>query len=397
MDTKALAKSYKEYGISIRRTLHQNPELGGQEFQTAALIESELDKIGVPHKRVAATNVVATITGARPGKTIGLRADMDALPVQEENDVEYRSQNSGVMHACGHDGHTASLLTAAKILVEKKDELCGTVKLLFQSAEENGTGAKELVDSGEIDGLDGVFGIHIWNDVEHGKVSVTAGEAMASAIEFRVYLEGKGGHGSASYKAVDATVPLASLVMNLQTLVSMEFDPLSDIVLTIGRIFSGPNAYIAPGGAYNIVSGESYLEGTVRVFNDKDSDLFKEKIQRLVDATAKMFGVKATLYYHPHCASVINDEKMARQARETCIGLWGQDVLDHELSKVMAGEDFGWYRTKVPSMFVFVGGRNEEKLPCYPHHNCRFNIDEDSIEQAASLYAQYALDYLREK
>lgn len=395
MKTKELAQEYKDYGVSIRRTLHRNPELGGQEYQTAALIEAELDKLGIPHKRVAATNVVATIQGAREGKRIGLRADMDALPVQEENDTDYRSKNKGVMHACGHDGHTASLLTAARILSEQRDDMAGTVKLLFQSAEENGTGAKELVDSGEIDDLDGVFGIHIWNDVEHGKVYVAGGEEMASPIEFRISLTGRGGHGSASHKAVDATVPLASLVMNLQTLVSMEFNPLSDVVLTVGRIFSGPNAFIEPGGAYNIVSGESYMEGTVRIFNEEDSRRFQEKILRLVEGTEKMFGVKGSLYYHAHCPSVINDSAMAAQARETCVALWGEEALDHSLGKVMAGEDFGWYRKKVPSMFAFVGGRNEEKLPCYPHHNCRFDIDEDSIEQAACLYAQYALDYLK--
>lgn len=394
MGTKELAKKYKDYGISMRRTLHQHPELGGQEFQTAARIEAELDQLGISHKRVAATNVVALIQGAQPGRTVGLRADMDALPVQEETDVDYRSQNPGVMHACGHDGHTASLLTAAKILTDLKDQLHGTVKLLFQSAEENGTGAKELVDSGEIDSPDAVFGIHIWNDVEHGTVYAAAGEEMASPVEFRISLSGKGGHGSASYKAIDATVPMASLVMNLQTLVSMEFDPLSDVVLTVGRMYSGPNAFIEPGGAYNIVSGESYLEGTVRIFNEKDNQLFQEKIARILSGIETMYGVKGSLYYHVHCPSVINDAHLAQITRDACVKLWGEQSLDHSLGKVMAGEDFGYYRTKVPSMFAFVGSRNEEKLPCYPHHNCHFNIDEDSIEQASCLYAQFALDFL---
>lgn len=396
MRVRELAHEGKEYGIALRRAFHKEPELGGREFQTAARIEQELDQLGIEHFRVAATNVVGVIYGAAKGKTVALRADMDALPVQEENDIEYRSCRDGVMHACGHDGHTAALLSAAKILAQMKDELPGTVKLLFQSGEENATGAREIIDSGMIDDVDAVFGIHVWNDVEQGKVYVSGGEQMASPIEFRIALKGVGGHGSASYQAVDTTVPLASLVMNLQTIVSMEFDPLTDVVLTVSRIYSGPNAYIKPGEIYNVVAGDAYMEGTIRVFNERDSQLFEEKLRRMVEGTEKLYNVTGSLYYQPHCPMVINDEKLALIARKACMELWGESSLDHSLGKVMAGEDFGFYREKAPSMFAFVGGKNEEKLPRYPHHNPKFNIDEDAIEQAACLYAQFALDFLKE-
>lgn len=394
MRIKELAQASKEYGISLRRTFHKNPELGGQEFETASRIEQELEQLGIEHHRVAATNVVGVIHGATEGKIIGLRADMDALPIQEENDLEYRSCHDGIMHACGHDGHTAALLSAAKILMQMRDKLHGTVKLLFQSAEESATGAKELIDSGEINDLNAIFGIHVWNDVEHGKVYISEGEEMASPIEFRISLKGLSGHGSASHQAVDATIPLASLVMNLQTIVSMEFDPLTDVALTVGRIVSGPNAYIKPGEAFNIVSGDSYMEGTIRIFNEHDSDRFKEKMLRMIEGTEKLYGVKGNLYYRSHCPMVINDKKLAVLAKKTCVKLWGEDSLDHNLGKVMAGEDFGFYGEKIPSLFVFVGGRNEQKLPYHPQHSSKFNIDEDAVEQASCLYAQFALDYL---
>ena len=187
-----LKKEIKEYGVSMRRHFHQNPELGGQEFETAKRIEAELDLLGIEHERVGDTNVISTIQGKRDGKIIGLRADIDALPVQEESGVAYQSKIPGIMHACGHDGHTAALLSAAKILTARKDEIAGTVKLLFQSAEELGLGAKAIVGSGEIDNLDGLLGIHIWNDVDSGKLYIGSGEQMASPVEFRISLEGKG-------------------------------------------------------------------------------------------------------------------------------------------------------------------------------------------------------------
>lgn len=397
METKSLSRKYKEYGIQLRREFHKYPETGRKEFNTALRIEEELDRLGIEHRRVSATNVVGIIGGAERGKCVGLRADIDALPIIEESGAEYSSLNPGVMHACGHDAHTAALLMAARILQENRSDLCGTVKLLFQSAEELGTGAQELVEAGELDELDAVFGLHIWNELEHGKVAIRGGEQMASPIEFQITLQGRGGHGSMSHKAIDATVPLASLVMNLQTIVSMEVNPLSDVVLTIGRIHSGANAYVEPGSVYNVISGEAHMEGTVRVFNDEDCELFREKLQRMMEGTETLYGVKGELYYHPHCPAVINDPELALMGQSACKKLWGEEALDRTFGKVMAGEDFSYYRTKIPSLYAFVGARNTEKLPCFTHHHPRFDIDEDAIEQAACLHVQFAIDFLDRK
>lgn len=399
MDIKKLVHAEKEYGIGLRREFHQYPEMGRQEWNTAKRIEEELDRMDIPHRRVSNTNVVGLIQGTGQAtdegeRIIGLRADMDGLPVHEASDIFYRSRNEGVMHACGHDGHMASLLTAAKLLSENRYAFSGKVKLLFQSAEELGTGAKELIEAGEIDDLDAVFGLHIWNELEHGMVSVTAGETMASPIEFRITLKGRSGHGAMSHHALDCTVPLASLVMNLQTLVSMEFNPLSDVVLTVGRIFSGDNAYVEPGTVYNVIAGEGYMEGTIRVFNDEDGQLFQEKLTRMLKGMEALYGVKGELYYHPHAPAVINDETLAALGQAVCRRLWGEEALDHLLGKQMAGEDFSYYRKKAPSLFAFVGARNTAKLECFAHHHPKFNFDEDAIEQAACLYGQFALDFL---
>lgn len=395
MTIKESAEQYLDYGIAIRRAIHQRPELSQKEFETAKLIEVELDKLGIEHKRFGATSVVAVIEGNNAGKTVALRADMDALPVQEETKAPYSSQVPGVMHACGHDAHVASLLCAAHILMKQKNDIHGTVKLLFQSAEEMGVGAKELVELGAIDDVDAVFGIHIWAEVEHGKVYISAGEQMASSIEFRVKITGRGGHGAMSYQAVDTIVPLSNLVMSLQSITSMEMSALSDVTITVGRVYSGSNAFVRHGDAFNIVAGESYLEGTARTFNETDTELIREKLARITKGIGVQYGVDADFFFSVHALPVINDEKMAQCAVQSVCSLWGEDALDHTLGKSMSSEDFAFYRKKAPSLLAFVGGRNEDKLPCYPHHNCRFDIDESSIGQAAGLYAQFALDYLK--
>ena len=396
MRTKELAAELKDYGISLRRTFHQHPELGREEYETAKRIEAELDAMGIPHSRLGGTGVIGLIQGTRPGRTVALRADMDALPVQEETGAPYASRTPGVMHACGHDGHTASLLTAANILSRMRDRIRGTVKLIFQPAEE-ATFADKLVEAGVMEGVDAIMGIHIWQDVEHGKIYIGAGEQMSCPIEFRITLTGEGGHGSQSHQAIDTIVPMAALIMNLQTIVSMEFNPLTDIALTIGRVYSGQNAYVRPGDSYNLVSGVCNLEGTGRAFNKEDSDRLQEKITRMLEGIEKTYRVKGSLYYLLRSPAVYNDPALAELGRKTCRSLWGEEGLDHPLGKVMASDDFGHYtKTGVPGLFAFVGSRNVQKLKYYPHHDSHFDIDEDAIEQSSCFYAQFALDYLNQ-
>lgn len=394
IDVKKLVVGYKEYGIRLRRELHMYPELGGREVRTAQRIEEELDKMGIPHRRVAATNVVGLIEGGE-GPTIALRADIDGLPVEEDTGLEYRSRTEGVMHACGHDGHIAALLSAAGILQQSKEKLNGKVKLIFQSAEENGTGAAELIEAGELDDVEGIFGLHIWNYLDAGKIGVNNGPQMTEAIEFQIHLEGNPGHGSTPHLAADATLPIAALAVQIMNLSGSKLPPLSDKVLTLGRIYSGPNRTIEHGDVYNIIQGNSYLEGSIRTFSDEEGEKFREEIEKLVKGTEIMYGVKGKLVWNVHTVALINDDEMAETGRSACRELWGEDVFDQSFGKQMASEDFALYRSKTRTCFAFVGSRNPAKNAVAAHHSPKFIMDEDAIERAACLHAQFAIDFLK--
>ena len=397
MDVREKAAEYKDWGIALRREFHMHPELGQQEIRTARRIEEELDKMGIPHKRVAKTNVIGWLEGAAAGPVVALRADIDALPVEEETGAEYRSQTEGVMHACGHDGHIAALLSAARILRSAKEEIAGTVKFIFQSAEELGTGAKEIVASGELDDVDALFGLHIWNYLDAGKVYVEAGPQMTAAIEFQVLLEGKPGHGSTPHLAVDATLPIAALAVQLQTLTGARFAPLSDKVMTLGRIYSGPNRTIDHGGVYNVIQGNSYLEGSIRVFDDDEIEKFRRHIAAMVEGIEAAYGVKGQLKWNVHAGAVVNDAELAEIGKEACRKLWGDEALDLSFGKQMASEDFSEYQKATKTCFAFVGSKNDKKHPGFAHHSSKFDIDEDAIEKAACLHAQLAIDYINGK
>ncbi|MBQ3077360.1 MAG: amidohydrolase, partial [Clostridia bacterium] len=238
--TMELALAYKEQTIALRREFHQNPEPSGEEFETCRRVVEELEKLGLSPRVVCGTGVVADIEGPAPGKTIALRADMDALSVQELHpDLPYRSRRDGLMHACGHDGHTATLLTAARILCACREQIRGTVRLLFQPAEEIGVGAKQMIEAGLLDGVDATFAIHLWSGVPSGTVSVEAGPRMAAANYFQYKILGKPGHGGLPQQGVDAGLAAAAVVLNLQSLVSREYTPLQPLVITVGQIHSG--------------------------------------------------------------------------------------------------------------------------------------------------------------
>lgn len=278
MNIGEMAKTHKEYTIGIRREFHMNPEPAMKEERTSDRIIEELENMGITCKKVAGTGVVGIIEGRVKGKTIALRADIDALELQEKNEVEYKSKIEGMMHGCGHDGHAASLLTAAKILNEIKDEFSGTVKLIFQPGEEVAQGAKKMISEGVLENVDGIFGIHIWNDVEVGKVSVEKGPRMASAGIFNINITGKGGHGSMPNQGIDSVLVGAATVMNMQSLVAREINPIDPAVVTLG-IFNA-------GTRQNILAGEAYLEGTTRSFSMEVNDSFEEQIRRVAESTA---------------------------------------------------------------------------------------------------------------
>lgn len=386
MDIKTLSKKYKDYVIQMRREFHMNPESSWEEFRTSQRVKEELDKIGVPYESVAGTGVLATIEGKEKGKTVALRADMDALEVTETNDVPYKSQNPGKMHACGHDGHTAMLLGAAKIFSEIKDELKGTVKLIFQPAEEVAAGAKKMIaESNFMDTVDSVFGIHLWSGVPVGSVSVESGPRMASADLFKIKVTGKAGHGSMPHQTVDSVVVASAIVMNLQSMVSREFSPLESVVVSVGSIHSGTR--------FNVIAGEAVLDGTTRCFNPEIREELPGIIERIAKHTAAAYRAEATLEYTNGTPPTINDEecsKIATGSVEKIVGKEGVQLME----KTTGGEDFSFFLEKAPGAIAFVGVRNEDTGACYAHHHDKFNIDEDGLEVGTALYVQYAVDFL---
>ena len=386
MTISKLVKDNKDYVIALRREFHKNPEPSFKELNTSRRIKEELDKMGIEYISCATTGVVATIKGNHTGKTIALRADIDALSVQELNDVEYKSQVDNMMHACGHDGHTSMLLGAAKILNEKRDEIYGTVKLFFQPAEEIGEGADAMIADGAMNGVDSVFGIHLWSSIETGKVSIESGPRMASADWFKINVNGKGGHGSAPHQCVDALVVASSIVMNLQTIVSREIDPLEPVVLTIGMLNSGSR--------FNVIAENAYMEGTTRCFNNKIRKELPARMEKIISNIAQSYGATATLDYNYIIDPTINDEKCADLGQKVVEKILGKNGLT-KFEKITGGEDFSHYMRNTPGALAFVGCRNESKGACYSHHSGNFEIDEDSLEIGTNLYVQYAIDYLK--
>lgn len=385
MSVKELANKYKQYIIDRRREFHMNPEASLEEFVTSKRVKEELKKIGIPYVEIAGTGVIATIKGSKEGKTVALRADMDALQVQECNKVDYKSTKDGLMHACGHDGHTAMLLGAAQILNEIKENINGTVKLFFQPGEEVALGARKMIEEGAMDGVDGVFGIHLWADVPVGKVNIEVGPRMASADIFKIKIKGKGGHGSLPHQGVDAVVAASSVVMDLQSIVSREISPLESAVVSVGSFHSGTR--------FNVIASEAVLEGTTRCFNPEIRKNFPEMLERVVKNTTASYRAEAEIQYTLGTPPLINEESCTIIAQNSVEKLIGKEGLIH-LEKVTGGEDFAFFMEKAPGALAFVGVRNEEKEANYPHHHEKFNIDEDGLEIGSALYAQFAMDFL---
>ncbi|MDO4203941.1 MAG: amidohydrolase [Selenomonadaceae bacterium] len=392
-EIKKLSAEYADYILDIRRQLHRHPEASGQEFETTKFICQELEKLGISHTvGYKSVGVVAVIRGNLPddeNKAIALRADIDALPVTEANDVPYRSEIKGMMHACGHDGHTAILLGAAKILTALRDKFSGTVYLIFQPSEENGQGAKYMMKQGDwYEKVSRVFGAHLWMDVPAGKISLEDGPRMAAGDIFSIRVHGRGGHGAQPEKTIDAVVVASALVMNLQTIVSRRCSPLDSAVVTIGSLKAGDT--------YNVIAGEAELQGAVRYFNLERGDEIRKLIEETAAHTAAIYGAYVDVDYSQRIPSVVrNDPACSDSARKSVTKVLGADVLT-SVSSSMIGEDFSYYLDGKPGCFAFIGIRNPEKGLVYPHHNSQFNIDEDVLAGGAAVYAQVAVDWLAE-
>lgn len=389
MHSRDLIEQYKTYVQKWRRYFHKHPELSNEEFETTKTLAKELESMGVEvHVDDARkTGLIGIIRGAKQGKAIGLRADIDALPVQEHNTCEYKSEVEGKMHACGHDGHMAILLGAAKMLMQMKDRLEGDVYLVFQPAEETGGGAPEFIKFGDwFEKIDAIFGGHVWIDLPAGLVSVEAGERMAASSLFSINVKGKQGHGAQPHQAVDAVVVASAIVLNLQTVVSRNVSALDSVVVTIGNIHSGSE--------WNVIPGEATMGGTVRFFDPHQEEYIVDRMRQIVEHTALAYGAEATLTYEKRVPPTINDESCSALAEQVVIDTLGADKLS-KMRKVMPGEDFAWYLQKKPGCFAFIGIQNPDVDAVYDHHNNRFNMDDSVLSAASAVYAEYAIAWLQ--
>lgn len=387
MTIQELAKKYKEEIISLRRWFHRNPELSFKEYETAAKIKEELEKLGIPYESVGETGVVGILKGAKEGKTILLRSDIDALEVTEKNETDYKSANEGVMHACGHDAHAAILLGAAKILKELQAELPGTVKLCFQPAEELASGAKMMIENGVLDGVDGAFGGHVWADAPAGTVDVTEGPRMASADIFTIDITGKSGHGSMPHQALDTIVCGSDIVMALQTVASREISPLEPIAISVGTFNAGTR--------FNIIAGQARLTGTTRCFNPDIWAEIDQHIERVAKKTGEAHRCDVQVDYVKMTPPTVNDAQLAKLAHNSAAKVVGEEGVIH-VEKTTGGEDFAFFANAVPSVFAFIGAGNPDKFDVMPHHHECFQIDEDCLCIGAAVYAQYAIDFLNQ-
>lgn len=369
--------------IALRRQIHQNPELGWQEHQTQALVLSELSKIGIPCEAVCGTGVLAVIKGARDGIVVGLRADMDALPIEEKNECEYRSLHTGVMHACGHDCHVAMLLVAARVLWQHRNELMGTIKLIFQPAEEIIEGAKQLCALPQLADVDKIVAVHVWADLPVGYFSAEEGPRMACADNIFLTVNGKSAHGAQPHQSVDAVAAACAVVGQLQTIVSRRVNPLEPVVVTLGTIHGGSSS--------NIIANRVELTGTVRCFSPELRAQLPELIRQIAQQTAQAYGAACEVRYQQCTPPTINEQKTTRIAQNAIAKLFGEQALTH-LQQTMGGEDFAWYLERTPGCMVFVGGRNEQTGKCYPHHHECFDIDEQALANGAAFLVQFALE-----
>jgi amidohydrolase len=373
--------------IHWRRHLHAHPELSFEEHETSAFVEDVLRSFGgLEIERPTPTSVVARLCTGRPGKTLALRADMDALPIQEENDVPYASTRPGVMHACAHDAHTAILLAAARILVERRQELAGEVRFVFQHAEELPPGgAQELVDAGVMDGVDSVVGIHLFSTVPAGLVAAQPGPLLAFADTFRIEVHGRGGHAASPHETVDPVVVAAQVVTNLQHLVSRTLDPLDQGVVSVTRISGGT--------AKNVIPEAVELLGTVRTFRPETKSGLRAGIERVLRGVTEAHGATYSFHFEDGYPAVVNDAEVAAVVEDAVRAELGEQAVT-TIAPVMGGEDFAAYLQRAPGAFFVVGAQNEAIGAAFPHHHPRFAIDEAALKAGIAVFARTALDTL---
>jgi amidohydrolase len=370
--------------VDWRRRLHQKPELGFQEKLTADFVSQKLQEWGIEHQTgIAQTGIVATIHGNNSTqKVLAIRADMDALPIQELNEVPYCSQHDGVMHACGHDGHTAIALGTAYYLQQNRDTFGGTVKIIFQPAEEGPGGAKPMIEAGVLKNpdVDAIIGLHLWNNLPLGTIGVRAGALMAAVELFRCTVFGKGGHGAMPHQTIDSIVVAAQIINALQTIVARNVNPIDSAVVTVGELHAGT--------AENVIADTAWMRGTVRYFNPELKSLFHQRVEQIIAGICQSHGARYDLDYWSLYPPVINDATIAELVRSVA-----QEVVETPVGVVpecqtMGGEDMSYFLQEVPGCYFFLGSANPEKGLAYPHHHPRFDFDETVLAMGVEMFVR---------
>lgn len=386
---RQMIQALEEELIALRRDFHMHPEVGFEEHRTADVVEKYLQSLGISTQRVTQTGVVGLIEGTGTSPVLMLRADLDALPVQEENEVPYRSTITGVMHACAHDAHTASLLIAAKVLMQKRDLIQGTIKLVFQPNEEN-AGALPMIENGVLKNpkVDAALGLHVWTPLPSGTIGLSAGGVMAGLDIFKITIKGAGGHTGYPETAIDPVIAAADLIQTAQRIQTRDISLMKPTVIMFGKINGGTKA--------NIIPDTVTLEGSIRTLYDDQDDRPILRLEQLAVKVAATHGCQCEMEWFRENIPLINDAGMTQLMSHVALEVVGspEQVVPYAS---MASEDFSEFSARVPGVFAFVGAGNEEKETHYPHHHPRFNIDEEVLVKGVELLVKGALAYLNRK
>ncbi|MFB2769586.1 M20 family metallopeptidase [Pelatocladus sp. BLCC-F211] len=400
--------------VEWRRRLHQKPELGFQEKLTAEFVSQKLQEWGIEHQTgIAETGIVAIIRGEKQpeasnpksidasaatygshsvskrrviqnpkSKVLAIRADMDALPIQEQNEVAYRSQHDGIMHACGHDGHTAIALGTAYYLQQHRQDFAGTVKIIFQPAEEGPGGAKPMIDAGVLKNpdVDAIIGLHLWNNLPLGTLGVRAGALMAAVETFNCTIFGKGGHGAMPHQTVDSVVVAAQIVNALQTIVARNVNPIDSAVVTVGELHAGTKC--------NVIADTARMSGTVRYFNPALQGFFSQRIKQIIAGVCQTLGANYDFQYCELYPATINDAGMAELVRSVAEEVVETPVGIVPECQTMGGEDMSYFLQEVPGCYFFLGSANQQKNLAYPHHHPRFDFDETALAMGVEMFVR---------
>ena len=378
----------KDWLVDVRRAIHMHPELMYEEEKTAQLVSESLEKFGMEVKKdVAKTGVVGLLRGAKQGKTVAIRADMDALPIEEANQVPYASKIKGKMHACGHDAHTAILLGVAKFFSSRRDQLHGNIKWIFQPAEEGGAGGKLMTEEGVLENpkVDAIFGAHVFPDLSIGKIGIHEREGLAATDRIIIKLIGKGGHGAYPHLSRDPILAAGHLITQIHSIVSRNINPLDSAVISLGKISGGT--------AFNIIPDAVEILGTVRSLTPQVREQLKEKLEQISQGVAKSFGLDCQFVFEYGYPALVNDPQMSHLVASACGKGIGKENVEF-IRPSMGGEDFAYYLEKVPGSFFRLGCRNEKKGMIHPFHNNRFDLDEDVLPFGVEMFVRIIDEYL---